>query len=198
MCCDFLSSLGGAVTMTCECHAGVFRPGLLSYMWRLEQNWPLDPMLQQYRVSWRDIKSRRHVTATPFHSDQFFWYVLITRLARWYTVILKSIRSFMEEVFVEIWRVENAKIDHEIQNGRLPVSFCLWVQETFLCVLMFYMCIPSFVHIGETFFLACWTFRGVAKPYGHAHWWNSYHIFRSGLLTYMWNLVKIEQCIPKL
>ena len=43
-----------------------------------------------------------------------------------------------------------AKIDHWIQNGRLPVRFKLFVQETFLCTLAWYMCVPIFVHVDLT------------------------------------------------
>ena len=39
---------------------------------------------------------------------------------------------------------------HLIQNGRLPVGFRLWLQETFWCVLSWYTCIPILIVLGQS------------------------------------------------
>ena len=43
-----------------------------------------------------------------------------------------------------------AKIDQFFQDGRLPVGVTIWLQEAFLCVLTFYMCLVNFIFLRDS------------------------------------------------
>jgi len=65
----FLLPTGGALTVTEYCHVDVFRPGLSSNMWSLEQIGHCIPELQQLPVSWRTIRLCQAATETPFSEN---------------------------------------------------------------------------------------------------------------------------------
>ena len=64
--------------------------------------------------------------------------------------------------------MKNAKMAASKQNGRLPVGRRKSVQETFLCVLVDFICIPNFVCLQQSGRRGG-HFKPRPLPFGHAH-----------------------------
>ena len=62
----------------------------------------------------------------------------------------KQTKSRSDEYFRRSTQMKNAKMAASKQNGRLPVGRRKSVQETFLCVLVYSICVPNFVCLRQS------------------------------------------------
>ena len=62
----------------------------------------------------------------------------------------KQTKSRSDEYFRRSTQMKNAKMAASGQNGRLPVGRRKSVQETFLCVLVYLICVPNFVCLRQS------------------------------------------------
>ena len=62
----------------------------------------------------------------------------------------KQTKSRSDEYFRRSTQMKNAKMAASKQNGRLPVGRRKSVQETFLCVLVYLICVPNFVCLRQS------------------------------------------------
>ena len=62
----------------------------------------------------------------------------------------KQTKSRSDEYFRRSTQMKNAKMAASEQNGRLPVGRRKSVQETFLCVLVYLICVPNFVCLRQS------------------------------------------------
>ena len=80
----------------------------------------------------------------------------------------KQTKSRSDEYFRRSTQMKNAKMAASGQNGRLPVGRRKSVQETFLCVLVYSICIPNFVCLRQSGRRGG-HFKRRPLPFGHAH-----------------------------
>ena len=80
----------------------------------------------------------------------------------------KQTKSRSDEYFRRSTQMKNAKMAASKQNGRLPVGRRKSVQETFLCVLVYSICIPNFVCLRQSGRRGG-HFKPLPLPFGHAH-----------------------------